>query len=387
MRSHTSESGSRVGRALRLVGGLALGYAVALMALAVAGRALAETSPSPLAIAEGAHVIPYQGYVEVDGTPLDGPFEIELTLAAGGESVVETVTTAARSGFFHVEIGASTPLPEWVFVRDDVTLTLAVDGNPLGAPQRLYPARVAVHGLENRDVSFTGATTVGDRLRVRGTSPPAWSPGDPVQVELRDGTGFGGEGLGATYFTASGFAFDAGSSRGSDVDAVELTLGADGASVVGSLDVSGTASVAGDVTLGGAADPFSLPNAGWVVLGDSPGAWRFGDAGSLRVVSEWIDDVGVIPPGFDAARSISIGVDETEIFHVTAEYTEIASVYVTGDLRFRGATQVIESPFGLSQDGERVECPAGEVMVGLADAGGFERYDIVCTDSNPPADP
>lgn len=149
--------------------------AFALHGAVAPGFALVDPSPtpSPLSVTPGEYVVPYRGYLEIDGVPFTGDVSVSATLRAGGSTYSETFTTVfVSSGQFQLALGTGSGggLPEWVFTSEVVELTLGIDGTTLPGRQRLYPAVSAVRRVDMENVVLSGTTTVESGVTVDGPS-------------------------------------------------------------------------------------------------------------------------------------------------------------------------------------------------------------------------
>ncbi len=131
---------------------------------------------APVASAQDSLTFPFQGYLERDGVPQGGNFDIKLTLwddSSGGNQVY-TVTrngVIVRDGYFSVFIG---PLTQAQVDTGQLYLSIEVretgDANfvALQGRQRIAAAVYAARGAPATDFTVDGNLQVGVNLQVNG---------------------------------------------------------------------------------------------------------------------------------------------------------------------------------------------------------------------------
>lgn len=125
------------------------------------------TEPTPV-----PRVIHYEGYLEKDGTPVNGKVDITLRLddgdADGGNASDPPFDfvagqVAVTGGKFSVDIDVSSSDASFVFTKpNQVYLTATVNGVPLTGRQRIYPVPYAVRAAEAGDFTISGTATAKD---------------------------------------------------------------------------------------------------------------------------------------------------------------------------------------------------------------------------------
>lgn len=140
-------------RSRRWPGRVGVGVAV-LAGVAIASTALADYVVSALSADEATpSYIPYQGYVEKDGQPVDDaglPMDFEICLAAkGGECPwTEAQSVKVGGGIFSVTLGSVKPIPASLFQSPEMYLGIRVSGRALDGRQRLMSVPYAMHAAD-----------------------------------------------------------------------------------------------------------------------------------------------------------------------------------------------------------------------------------------------
>lgn len=88
--------------------------------------------------------IPFQGALELDGTPASGAYNIVVTLhddeTAGSELFSEPHTITASAGKFSLVIGANAPLPDAALEAAELFASVSVEGVALDGRQKIHAA-------------------------------------------------------------------------------------------------------------------------------------------------------------------------------------------------------------------------------------------------------
>lgn len=132
---------------------------VLVMVLGVVGLAYAAHEPAaPVRM-------PYQGHLELDGTPVDGVASLtfELFDAESGGTRLYTETTdvvVVRGRFVHL-LGENVALDSDDVAGRELWLALAVEGAPLGGRQLVVPAARAVSAERAHDLTLTTGRNTG----------------------------------------------------------------------------------------------------------------------------------------------------------------------------------------------------------------------------------
>lgn len=199
---------------------LALGFAVGLTGL-VTWSVVAEDTE----LDSGPRVFPYEGVIDLDGTPFEGDLDVRVTLTTLGEetwSETHPQVAVSPGGRFGLQIGErSGGVPAWVFDTEQVFISLAMRGAGQDSPhvalagrQRIRPVPFAYWAAEGNELDVHGELFVEGSVHVAGTtttqrmslgdnardinlaSPLALAPGaglgmevgnTTVRHELRDG--------------------------------------------------------------------------------------------------------------------------------------------------------------------------------------------------------
>jgi hypothetical protein len=127
-----------------------------------------------LSLAAAAHAAPntmgYQGrLLDSDGAPLNSPATVRIALHTHPTNATEVWfeehSVAPESGYFHVDLGASTALAPVLATYGSLWVETSVGGTPLGPRSALNAAPYAIHdSLSALDCND------GDTIRYNGTS-------------------------------------------------------------------------------------------------------------------------------------------------------------------------------------------------------------------------
>lgn len=324
-------------------------------------------TPTPLSVTPGEYVVPYRGYLEIDGVPFTGDVAISATLRAGGSTYSETFATVfVSSGQFQLVLGTGSGggLPEWVFTSEVVELTLGVDGTTLPGRQRLYPAVSAVRRVDVENPEFRGTTTVETGIDLDGPTL-GWPHGrEELTLDLALGgavpTGVGVTADGTMVFDAFEHMLFAGTSApGAVSGSPAFHLSDSGLQVAGDLETEGLSSYAiflnGDVAF------------------PSDVTLRMGEENQHRLVVTSDGDMSL--RGGEAialfGRVYETGDTAMNIEHVTVQegWDSVWSADIS--------TRVV-SESGIGDETGRSTCPNNQFLAGIEiDASG--DWMMVCT--------
>lgn len=127
----------------------------------------------------GNRGIPYRGYLELNGSPVDGYVDMRVCVDTEGDCFADESgdrwvalypNVPVYAGGFEVEIGpdgtteSSDVLPSWVFNSSEVYVQVEINGEALAGAQRIQPVPASYWTAEATDLDVSG------QLRVEGAS-------------------------------------------------------------------------------------------------------------------------------------------------------------------------------------------------------------------------
>jgi microcystin-dependent protein len=108
-----------------------------------------------VAPAQATRLVPYDGYLEQDGAPADGPFDMVFRIYDGGGTALwaeeysesgDGPAVQVVAGRFFVMLGEHVPLAGTLWSANELYLEVEVEGVPLSVRQRLAAGAAAVDG-------------------------------------------------------------------------------------------------------------------------------------------------------------------------------------------------------------------------------------------------
>ncbi|MEM1349087.1 MAG: hypothetical protein AAGI01_11060 [Myxococcota bacterium] len=144
------------------------------------GSLSADNLRSTQSVVGSELVLPYEGYLMVDGEPLTGARDIKFELyesASGGTAEwSETQGVALNNGRFSVGLGTSSPITDTLLDAEKLWIALTIiDSNtsvetPLSGRQALEPAPFAAWTRHAADFQVAGRLDVGGFAQVDGVA-------------------------------------------------------------------------------------------------------------------------------------------------------------------------------------------------------------------------
>lgn len=180
-----------MGRVQQFKANLALVCGVAALAFGVAAYARTPTSD----VAARSSTIPYEGFLEQDGFPVNGPQDIAFELYDSADGTVRVwgpethIAVPVNAGRFSVSLGDTQDMVD-AALAGNRWLKVTVAGTALAGLQLLGSAPFARRGAPGQDFQVDGDATVGGAIaatNVSGTNTgdePAASTTVPGVIEI-----------------------------------------------------------------------------------------------------------------------------------------------------------------------------------------------------------
>jgi hypothetical protein len=214
---------------------------------------------SPTDLVPELRVIPYEGYLEQDGTPVSGTLNMVFglyTAAEAGELIWQSssVPVDFHQGEFMVELGsaATSRLPERVFSERAVYVEIQIDSTRMEGRQRLMNPWLAVNGpvfIQTGELTVDGPSTLRGNTSVTGTLSTTGRVTSGGGLTVTGTTALNGNTTVAGALATTGTTGRITSSGGLTVNGTTTLNG--NSSVTGTLGTSGRITSSGGLTVNG----------------------------------------------------------------------------------------------------------------------------------------